>query len=52
MSDWPNEHFYQQLLIMCTEFIISLLISTGETCVQFLNQAQCSVTKTSNYIVI
>lgn len=52
MSDWPNEHFYQQLLIMCTEFIISLLISTAVTLLHFLNQAQCSVTKISNYLVI
>lgn len=27
MSDWPNDHFYQQLLKMRTEFISSLLIS-------------------------
>lgn len=38
MSDWPNEHFYQQLLIMCTEFII-FLISTAVMFLHFLNQA-------------
>lgn len=48
MSDWPNEHFYQQLLIMCIEFIISLLISAAVMFLHFLNQAQCSVTKISN----
>lgn len=29
MSDWPND-FYQQLLVMRTKFIISLLISTRD----------------------
>lgn len=37
MSDWPNEHFYQQLLIMRTEFIISLLISTAVMFLHFLH---------------
>lgn len=41
MSDWPNEHFYQQLLIMCTEIINYLLISTAMVYLHFLNQVQC-----------
>lgn len=52
MSDWPNEHFHQQLLIRCNKFIISLLISTAVMFLDFLNQAQCSITKISNYLVV
>lgn len=52
MSDWPNEQFYQQLLIMHTEFIISLLISTALMFSHFLSKAQCSAAKISNYLEI
>lgn len=51
-SDWLNEQFYQQLLIMRTDFIISLLISASVVFLRLLNQARCSVTKISNYLLI